>query len=659
MSFRMRITAERFFRGAVAVTMLGIFSLNPCTGSAQSAEDAVNVGAKEDAEKFFRKRVTPFIKTYCLECHQNSRPTEAGLSFTPALDTPGHAAFSEKWKKSAARVKAHDMPPDGLDQPTDKERQMFTQWLHKIKYLSPKDPGNFVIRRLTKTEYGNTLRDLFGVDPKIVDALPDEVSGEGYLNSISPLQLEQYLSITDEVLNQVLPSDGQDVRRTIDAADQPSTAAGVINLSLFIEPPELGVNAQDTARKVAQSLAKKVYRRPASDTEVQVLVDVFELGRQNALSYPAALRLMLKAMLVSPQFLFITPSEDFDIKAEIVPLDAYQLASRLSYLLWATMPDDELMTLADSGKLHDPEILKSQVKRILEDPRSRALFDGFGSQWLGTGGLKTKTFDLSKFPEMTSEMRSAMYDEVRLFFQSIVRENVSIAQFIDSDYTFLNENLATIYALEGAVIGTEMRKVQLTDRNRGGILGMPGVLSATSFPNRTSPVNRGVWVLEQVLGDHVPSAPPDVPALEKQDQQAVANLTLRERFELHRSDPTCANCHRLLDPIGFGLENFDAIGRWRDQDENGQPIDPSGELPDGSRFSNPQQLKAMVAGRLDDFSRNLVEKMLAYALCRKLEGYDEIVVDQLMQEIAKDGYRMQKLVTAVVTSYPFTHRRTQ
>ncbi|MEX1223724.1 MAG: DUF1592 domain-containing protein [Pirellulales bacterium] len=640
----MIITVGQLVRSAVSVTVLSLFCFGG-SGWAQSSGQGDLAELKADAEEFFQKRVTPFIKTYCLECHRNSRPTEAGLSFDPALDTPGHAAFSEKWKKADARVRAHDMPPDGLEQPSEEERQMFTQWLDKIKYLSPKDPGNFVIRRLTKTEYGNTLRDLFGVDPQIVAALPDEVSGEGYLNSISPLQLEQYLSITDEVLSQVLPPDGS-----------PPTE---LQRRLFGEPPAPGANAQETVRKVAQSLARKVYRRPASDTEVKVLVDVFELGRQNELSYSAALRLMLKAMLVSPQFLFITPADDFDTKAEIVPLDDYQLGSRLSYLLWGTMPDDELMKLADHGKLRDPAILKEQVKRMLEDPRSRALFDGFGAQWLGTGNLKTKTFDLSKFPEMTREMRAAMYDEVRLFFESILRENQSIAQFIDSDYTFLNENLATIYGLEEAVRGTEMRKVQLTDEHRGGILGMPGVLAATSFPNRTSPVNRGVWVLEHVLGERVPSAPPNVPALEKQDQQSVANLTLRERFELHRSDSACATCHRLLDPIGFGLENFDAIGRWRDRDDNGQPIDPTGELPDGSRFSNPRELKAMVAGRLDDFSRNLVEKMLAYALCRKLEGYDEIVVDELMQEIARDGYRMQTLVTAIVTSYPFTHRRTQ
>ncbi|KAA5542143.1 DUF1592 domain-containing protein [Roseiconus nitratireducens] len=609
----------------------------------QSPEIGTLAERKADAETFFRKRVTPFIKTYCLECHQNRRPTEAGVNFSPALKSPGHAAFSEQWKKAAARVKAYDMPPDGIEPPSDEERQMFLQWLGKVKYLSPKDPGPFVIRRLTKTEYGNTLHDLFGVDPAITDTLPDEVSGEGYLNSLSPLQLEQYLSIADDVLDQVLA-----------AEDAPPTE---LQQRLFGESPVPGADPRTAARKVARSLTRKVYRRPASETEVDVLVDVFDLGRRNDLSYPASLRLMLKAMLVSPQFLFITPAEEPAAQDEIVSLDDHQLASRLSYLLWATMPDEELMGLADSGKLHEPQVLESQVKRMLQDPRSRALFDGFGAQWLGLGDLQSKTFDAAKFPQITGSLRSAMYDEARLFFESVVRENRSIAELIDSDYTFLNQELAAIYGLEETVAGNEMRKVQLADRNRGGILGMPGVLAATSFPNRTSPVNRGVWVLQQVLGDNVPAAPPNVPALDKQDSQSVENLTLRERTELHRSDPVCANCHQLLDPIGFGLENFDAIGRWRDRDDNGESIDATGELPGGTRFSSPEELKAMIAGRLDDFSRNLVEELLAYALCRKLEGYDEIVVDELMQDLVQDEYRMQTLITAVVTSYPFTHRR--
>ena len=245
---------------------------------------------------------------------------------------------------------------------------------------------------------------------------------------------------------------------------------------------------------------------------------------ENKLAYPAALRLMLKAVLVSPQFLFITPAAEAEAGREIVPLDDYQLASRLSYLLWATMPDAELSALADSGKLHEPAVLKAQVRRLLEDPRSRALFDGFGAQWLGLGSLESKTFDTAKFPQMTGEMRAAMYDEARLFFESIVRENRSVVSFVDGDYTFLNGTLAPLYGLEKTVTGPEMRKVQLTDANRGGILGMPGILATTSFPNRTSPVKRGVWVLEQVLGEHVPPPPPNVPALEKQDQNRRSRI---------------------------------------------------------------------------------------------------------------------------------------
>ena len=353
---------------------------------------------------------------------------------------------------------------------------------------------------MTKTEYGNTLRDLFGVDPAIADELPEEVSGEGYLNSLSPLQLEQYLSIAQKVVDQVLAPEGA-----------PPTE---MQKRLLGALPAHEEDARAAARRVAQSLARKAYRRPPSEAELEVLLQVFDLGKQNNLNDRESVRLMLKAMLVSPQFLFITPAEEVRPDVEIVPLDDHQLASRLSYLLWATMPDDELMALADSGKLHEPPILKAQVKRLLMDPRSRALFDGFGAQWLGVGNLQSQTFDPDKFPQMTSEMRLAMYDEARLLFESIVRENRNIVDFIDSDYTFLNENLATIYGLEKTVTGPKMRKVRLSDQNRGGILGMPGVLAATSFPNRTSPVKRGVWVLEQVLGDHVPSAPPDVPALE-------------------------------------------------------------------------------------------------------------------------------------------------
>jgi hypothetical protein len=618
---------------------------------AESGDDDDFAARQANAKEAFREKVAPFVKTYCVDCH-GSKKRKAQINFQPALKNPGDAAFSRHWKQALANVKTHDMPPDDADkQPTDEERGMFTDWIAELKFLSPKDPGPFVIRRLTKSEYGNTLHDLFGVDPGIVHELPDEVFGEGYLNTLSPLQMEQYLGIADEVLDRILAP-----------KDAPPTEA---QKRLFGAPPAPGTDARAAARNVARSLARSAFRRPPSEAELDVLMQVFDLASQNKLAYPAALSLMLKAVLVSPQFLFITPAEkvtptgEAESGADIVSLDDYQLASRLSYLLWATMPDAELSALADAGKLHEPAILKAQVRRLLADPRSRALFDGFGAQWLGLGSLESKTFDTVKFPQITSQMRRAMYDEARLFFESIVRDNRSAATFVDCDYTFLNGTLAPIYGLEKTVTGPKMRKVHLTDANRGGILGMAGVLAVTSYPNRTSPVKRGVWVLEQVLGEHVPPPPPNVPALDKQDKNTVANLTLRQRTELHRTNPVCANCHKILDPIGFGLENFDAIGRWRDQDDTGGAIDAGGELPGGKHFSSPKELKAIIAARTGDLSRNLTEKLLAYALCRQLEGYDEIVVDHLMEAIAKDGYRMQTLITEIITSYPFTHRRIQ
>ena len=630
-------------RGVRALLVFGLAPFLFLSAKAEPADDGEFSALQAGAKKTFRDQVTPFVRTYCLNCHGN-RKTKGGVNFEPALKAPGHAAFSQRWKQALANVKAHDMPPeDAPKQPTDAERQTFLAWIGQIKFLSPKDPGPFVLRRLTKAEYGNTLHDLFGVDPAIARGLPDEVFGEGYLNTLSPLQSEQYLGIAHEVVDRILAP-----------ADAPPTP---LQRQLFGEPPAPGADARAAARQVARSLARAAYRRPPTEAELDVLGGVFDLGREHHLAYPAALGLMLKAVLVSPQFLFITPATEVAAGPAIVPLDDYQLASRLSYLLWARPPDAELAGLADRGTLHETASLQAQVRRLLQDPRSRALFDGFGAQWLGVADLAGKTFDPVKFPQMTGELRSAMYDEARLFFDSIVRDNRSVVGFVDSDYTFLNGTLAKIYGLENTVTGPAMRRVQLTDANRGGILGMPGILATTSFPHRTSAVKRGVWVLEQVLGERVPPAPPNVPALEKQDGAQVAALTLRQRTELHRTDSVCTNCHKILDPIGFGLENFDAIGRWRETDDAGGAIDAAGELPGGKRFSSPKELKAIIAARHEELARNLTERLLAYALCRQLEGYDEIVVDRLMETLAQDGYRLQSLITAIVTSYPFTQRR--
>ncbi|WP_395746664.1 DUF1592 domain-containing protein [Prosthecobacter sp.] len=688
----------------------------PVSAASPAATDSPAIAA--EVQKTFKEHISPFIKTYCFECHGDRR-MKGGVNFAPALKNPSDPAHTRRWKMGLATVNAHDMPPDDADkQPTDAERETFMAWVGRLKYLSPKDPGAFVIRRLTKTEYGNTLHDLLGVPADIVKELPDEVPGEGYLNTLSPLQMEQYLGIANEAVSRAIaPPGGPATPYQID------TRARLFGLN---SAPPAGATAAEVraaARGIAQKIARSTFRRPPTAPEIEVLLSVFDLATKNQLSFDDALRLMLKAALVSPQFLYITPAAEAPAGSEIVPLDDWMLASRLSYLLWATLPDAELATLADQGKLHDPATLGAQVQRMLSDDRARALFDGFGAQWLGLADLADKTFDTTKFPQMTPALRQAMYDEARLFFSELIRSNAPVTTFITADFTYVNEDLLKLYAhnippeqaprMKGydlifeknrlkreaekeakkkaqtsasaapstpaaaasappptaspanaspptgqpPLTGSRFRRVYFTDANRGGILGMPGILATTSFPNRTSPVKRGVWVLEQILGEHIPPAPPNVPTLEKQDKKKIASLTLRQRTELHRTNVVCANCHKILDPIGFGLENFDAIGRWRAQDDTGGPIDAAGELPGGKRFSTPAELKAIIAARKTDLARNLTEKLLAYALCRQLEGYDEIVIDELLQSLAPDNYRLQPLITAIVTSYPFMNRR--
>ena len=596
---------------------------------------------RTDAQKVFKEKVAPFVNKYCTRCH-GSR-AKAGINLQSALKNPGGESASLHWKKAVANVKVHEMPPeDASKKPTDEERRQFAEWVGKIKYLAPRDPGRFVIRRLTKTEYANTLRDLYGVDPSIADTLPAEVEGEGFLNSISPLQSELFLGIANKVIDQIIAPEGQ--------------APTAVQKRLFGETPK-GTDLRKAARGVARTLARDAYRRPPTDAELDVLVDVYDLARNNDLNHMAALGLMLKAVLVSPQFLFITPAGEPESKDAIVLLDDFQLASRLSYLLWSAPPDAELAALADKGELHKPEVLRTQVERLLKDARSRALFDGFGAQWLRVNELDGQVFDPKTFPQMTPALRTAMMDEARLFFESIVSENQSVVRFVSSDYTFVNEPLAKVYGLEQSVRGPKMRRVKLTNPNRGGILSMPATLATTSFPNRTSPVLRGVWVLERILGERVPPPPADIPELEEQDHKKIEGLTLRQRTELHQSEATCRNCHKILDPIGFGLENFDAIGRWREKNDQGLAIDSAGKLPDGKEFSTPAELKRLLAKREADLARNLTERLMAYALGRQLEGYDDVVIDQLMVKIAADNYRVRTIITEVITSYLFTHRR--
>ena len=396
---------------------------------------------RTDAQKVLKDKIKPFVETYCVKCH-GSR-AKAGINLQSALKNPNGESATLHFEKAAANVKVHDMPPeDSSKKPSNDERRQFIEWIGKIKYLAPRDPGPFVLRRLTKTEYANTLADLYGVDRAIADVLPEEVVGEGFLNSISALQSELFLGIANQVIEEIVAPEGQ--------------AHTAVQKRLFGTPPKKGADLRKEARKVGRSLARDAYRRPASESELDVLIDVYDLGRKNDLDHTGALSLMLKAVLVSPQFLFITPAGELESQEKIVPLDDHQLASRLSYLLWSAPPDAELSALADKGGLHKKVILKAQVQRLLKDKRSRALFDGFGAQWLRVNELDGQVFDPKTFPQMTPALRTAMTEEARLFFESIVRENQSVARFVDSNYTFLNEPLAKIYGVSQACL--EARK---------------------------------------------------------------------------------------------------------------------------------------------------------------------------------------------------------
>ncbi len=359
-------------------------------------------------------------------------------------------------------------------------------------------------------------------------------------------------------------------------------------------------------------------------------------------------------MLVSPNFLFrIERDPDPRDPSLVHEVSPFELASRVSYFLWSSMPDEELLTLAESGKLSDPTVLEAQVDRMLADPRAAAFADNFAGQWLETRNLDVVKPDPEKFPQWNPELREAMKAETSMFFEHVLRENRPISDFLNADYTFLNERLAGHYGIAG-VSGPEFRKVSLTTDRRGGVLSQAGVLTVSSYPTRTSPVIRGKYVLQNLLGIPPAPPPPDVPALEESAGKELRSM--REQLELHRRNPTCASCHRNMDPLGFGLENYDAIGRWRDR-EGEFPVDASGTLPDGQRFATAGEMRALLVSQLPQFSRTLTQKMLTYALRRGLKPYDRRTVDSIQRAVAADQYRFRTMVHEIVKSLPFQARR--
>jgi len=423
---------------------------------------------------------------------------------------------------------------------------------------------------------------------------------------------------------------------------------------LFVSPTGVA-DRPSAARQILERFATRAYRRPVKPDEVARLMKLFQFADQPAEPFEQSVKHALKAVLVSPHFLFRIERDANPNNPEAVhPVSQHELATRLSYFLWSTMPDSELTGLADQGKLREPGVLQGQIRRMLKDSKSSALTENFASQWLMLRTFATMTPDRGTYRNFDPALRSAMVRETELYFDHVMREDRSVLEFLDSDYTFVNDRLAKHYGISG-VTGSEFKKVALKDKSRGGVITHGSVLTVTSNPTRTSPVKRGKWILENILGTPPPPPPPEVPELEE-DAKAVLTGSLRQRMEKHRENASCAVCHAKLDPLGFGLENFDGIGAFRENDGKFK-IDPSGELPDGSKFSGPAELRKVLLSKSDLFRRALADKMLTYALGRGLEYYDRCAVDDITSALKKGDDRFSALVIAIVESDPFQKRR--
>ena len=423
---------------------------------------------------------------------------------------------------------------------------------------------------------------------------------------------------------------------------------------LFTCTPSAEADERPCAAKILGTLARRAYRRPVSDDDVETLLDFFDIGRRGG-SFDAGVGLALERVLADPEFLYRIEQDPVDSPPNaIYDVPDLDLASRLSFFLWSSIPDDELLATAESGALSDPEVLERQVRRMLADPRAAALVDNFAAQWLHFRNLAGVYPDPLVFPDFDDNLREAFRTETSLFIRSLIREDRSLLDLLRADYSFVNERLAVHYGMPN-VYGNRFRKVTFAEGERAGLLSHGSVMTVTSYPNRTSPVLRGKWVLENLLGAPPPEPPPDVPTLEEENEEGEP-LTMRQAMVRHREDPACSVCHAPMDPIGFSLENFDAIGRWRDTTA-GVPVDASGTLPDGAAFEGPTGLRDLLLARPDDFVGTVTEKLMGYALGRAIEYHDAPTVRKIVREAAGDDYRWSSIVLGIVKSTAFQMRR--
>jgi len=588
--------------------------------------------------------VEDFLESYCVKCHRGKR-AKAKLDLTCFDSIESMIAAPKTWLDVISRVRSEEMPPEDEDAPTNEERAAFLDRLdvslRKAACDDGVQPGPAITRRLNRAEYATTIRDLFGMHFDTAATLPaDGAGGEGFDNAaetltLSPVHLEKYIDAAGQALDYVL-KDAEARERLIAAR------------------PDKKKTADRAAREVLEKFLPRAFRRPVESDEVDAYLALFREELKSGETFERSVAYALKGALVSPHFVFRI--EEPAPPGELAELGHYEIASRLSYFLWGSMPDKDLLRLAESKKLHDPATLEKQVSRMLKSSRVRAFSRSFVEQWLGTRelgrGIKP---DPTLSRQYDADLEAVMKYEPVLFFEEILRKNIPLTTLIDADFSYMNNELARHYRLRIGGLREHPKRVKLpANSRRGGVLGMAAVLAVSSYPHRTSPVLRGKWVLETLLGTPPPPPPPNVPELEEHGEKAEP-ATIRERLEKHRENPICATCHDRIDPIGFGLENYDVLGRWRDRD-SGKAIDSRGRLPDGTTFDGPDGLKRILLDRKREFLEHLTTKMLGFALNRGLTLEDYCVVREIAEKVETDDFSSHRLVHEIVRSVPFLRK---
>jgi hypothetical protein len=595
-------------------------------------------------------RAQGFLGAYCQKCHDGK--SAVGGFQLQRVDSPASlGTAAQKWTAAANRVRNGEMPPKGSPAPALEDREAFTEWvdtaLRQQACAAGVAPGPSPIRRLNRDEYASTLRDLLDMQMDIAQLLPaDGAGGEGFDNAaetlfLSPLHSEKYLELATFAMNF--------------AAKEFKSRE-----KIFVSKPGAGVSETQAARAILRNFLPRAFRRPVNDNDVATYVTMFQSARKLGQTFEESVLFSLRGALVSPLFLFRV--ETPNTSAQPQPVDPYAMASRLSYFLWGSMPDEFLFDVAAAGKLHDREVLRQIIPMMLRNDKSLGFAQRFSEQWLRTRELSTdKVPDAKLFPTyaMDEDLRGDIRFEPILFFRELLIRNESLLNLIDSKYTIGTRHMSKHYGVKLPVRSNAATQPQWVEipagSHRGGLLGMAAVLTVSSYPYRTSPVLRGAWIMESLLGTPPPPPPPNVPPLDEEHSAATAK-TVRERLTQHRTNPVCASCHARIDPWGFALENYDAIGRWRDV-ESGKPLDVSAELLDGTRFSGPDELKRVLMERKDLFIRNLTSKMLGYALGRGLTLQDSCTVDHIVAKLKDNDYKAQTLIEEIVWSMPFRYHR--